>query len=199
MFPHRLTSERVPSHINFMKIEEKIITLKDGRSAVLRSGQVTDALQLNTCFDKIKTQTKFIAVSPEDKTSLEEQEERIERYLNSDTEVLLIAIVDGEVAGSCTFGNRKSTKRTKHRASLGIALEDSYTNAGLGTEMIRYAIEICKKMGFERFELGYIEGNNRARKVYTRLGFVETGRIPQCMKYNDGTYADEILMSMNLL
>ena len=182
-----------------MKVEDKIITLKDGRNAVLRSAQITDAMPLNICFDKTKEQTKFISMSPEDKTSLEEQEERIERYLNSDTEVLLIAIVDGEVAGSCTFGNRKSTKRTKHRASLGIALEDSYINAGLGTEMIKYAIETCKTMGFERLELGYIEGNDRARKVYTRLGFVETGRIPQCMKYNDGTYADEILMSMSLL
>ena len=182
-----------------MKVEEKIITLKDGRNAILRSGQVSDALQLNESFDKTKSQTKFISMSPDDKTSIEEQEERINRYINAESEVLLVAIVDGQIAGSCTFGVRHKTKRTKHRASLGIALEDSFTNIGLGTAMIEYAISICKDMGFERLELGVIEGNDRAYNVYTKVGFKATGRIYQCFKYDDGTYADEILMSMSLL
>ena len=182
-----------------MRINKKAVILKDGRCALLRCAEVSDAKALNECFDKTKTQTKYISMSPDDTTSLAEQEERIQRYLDSEREVLLIAEIDGQIAGSCTFGNRRPLQRTAHRASIGIALEESYTNAGLGSEMMLYAIETCKNMGFERLELGYIMGNERAYKVYRRLGFKETGRIPMCFKYEDWTYADEVLMSMSLV
>ena len=183
-----------------MKFEEKIVVLKNGKNAILRAGQITDAKMLTESFEKIKTQTRFISLGAEDKgMTIEEQEERISRYLDSKTEWLIVAVVDGRIVGSCTFGTSSTKNRTRHRASLGIALEEEYTNNGLGTELLKCAINTCTDYGFERLELGCIVGNDRALKVYTRLGFKETGRIPYCFKYSDGTYGDERLMSMSLI
>ena len=49
-------------------------------------------------------------------------------------------------------------------------------------------------MGYEQIELGVIDGNERAKALYEKAGFVETGRYKNAMKYDDGTYRDEIIM-----
>ena len=43
-----------------------------------------------------------------------------------------------------------------------------------------------------------IEGNERAKHMYETFGFAEVGRIPKANKYDDGTYADDILMYKDL-
>ncbi|GAB6448952.1 hypothetical protein bcgnr5369_68710 [Bacillus cereus] len=40
-------------------------------------------------------------------------------------------------------------------------------------------------------QLGY---NDRAIKVYKRMGFVEEGRQRKQIKYEDGSYGDDVLM-----
>lgn len=54
--------------------------------------------------------------------------------------------------------------------------------------------ELAGKMGYEQIELGVIDGNERAKALYEKSGFVETGRYKNAMKYDDGTYRDEIMM-----
>ena len=43
-----------------------------------------------------------------------------------------------------------------------------------------------------------VSTNESAVRLYTRCGFVEYGRHPRMMKYRDGTYADTILMMLDL-
>ena len=55
-------------------------------------------------------------------------------------------------------------------------------------------LEEIEKLGIEQAELIVIEHNDRAKHMYETFGFVETGRRPDANKYDDGTYADDILM-----
>ncbi len=43
-------------------------------------------------------------------------------------------------------------------------------------------------------ELEVAEGNNRAKSLYEKMGFVEEGKNIRALKYDDGTYRDEYKM-----
>ena len=60
--------------------------------------------------------------------------------------------------------------------------------------MMEYLIELAGKMGYEQMELEVVDGNDRAKALYEKSGFVETGRNKDAMKYDDGTYRDDIIM-----
>ena len=42
---------------------------------------------------------------------------------------------------------------------------------------------------------GKVDGNDRAKALYEKCGFVETGRHFRALKYDDGSYRDEFIMS----
>ena len=49
-------------------------------------------------------------------------------------------------------------------------------------------------MKYEQVELEVVDGNNRAKNLYERFGFRETGRNFRALKYDDGSYRDEYKM-----
>jgi len=77
---------------------------------------------------------------------------------------------------------------------MAIALKKEFWNLGIGTAMIDYLTELAKQIGFEQMELEVVADNERGKKLYEKCGFTETGRRIRAMKYDDGTYADEIVM-----
>ncbi|MCR5388189.1 MAG: GNAT family N-acetyltransferase [Lachnospiraceae bacterium] len=81
---------------------------------------------------------------------------------------------------------------------FGIAVYLKYAGFGLGKLMFERLIAKAKERGFEQAELTVIEGNDRAYKLYEKLGFKECGRIPNANKYDDGTYRDDIHMVLKL-
>lgn len=82
-------------------------------------------------------------------------------------------------------------------AELGISIGDkSQWNQGYGTEALR----LWLKHGFETLNLNRIflrvfEFNQRAIKVYEKIGFVHEGHQRQGM-YQDGGYVDVLMMSV---
>ena len=47
---------------------------------------------------------------------------------------------------------------------------------------------------FERSEWLNLNGNTRAKHLYEKMGFVEAGRSLRALKFDDGSYRDEICM-----
>ena len=111
---------------------------------------------------------------------------------------LILAFVDGEYAGNCSFESRSGSRRVSHRAGIGIALYQKYTGWGLGRIMLNVLLREIKKSGFSQAELTVVDDNKRARHLYESLGFTECGRIPNANRYNDGAYSDDILMVLQL-
>ena len=60
--------------------------------------------------------------------------------------------------------------------------------------MIEYLIELAKQIGFEQMDLEVVEGNDNAKHLYEKCGFVETGKRMRALKDDDGMYRDEIIM-----
>lgn len=123
-----------------------------------------------------------------------EEEQFIKEHNESKDALLMLAFVDGEYAGNCSFEREEGSRRTSHRAGIGIALFQKYTGFDLGRLMLKRLLKEIKDRGFEQAELTVAGGNKRAYHLYESLGFKECGRIPNANRYDDGTYDEDILM-----
>ena len=117
-----------------------------------------------------------------------------ERKNASSNEAMIMCIVDGKVVGNCEiifFNNMK----TKHRASVAIALISDFWNQGIGTKMFEEMIRLAEEReGVIQIELEYVEGNARARHLYEKMGFRIVGVRPNAIRLKDGTLLNEYMM-----
>ena len=70
--------------------------------------------------------------------------------------------------------------------------------SSIGTAMFGEMIRMARERGVMQLELEVIEGNDKARALYEKLGFEEFGHFPDNLKYADGTYADSFWMMRKL-
>lgn len=181
-----------------MIFEEKKIVLKNGKEAILRSPTASDSLQVIDYFKKASGETEYLIRYPEEITFTEEEEiEILNISRESDTQMMIACEFDGKIVGMCSIVFNNKIK-TKHRASMAIALLKNYWGLSIGSQMIGELIKEAKKRKVSQLELDYIEGNDRARALYEKMGFVEVGIKPNSIKLKDGKLLDEISM-INIL
>lgn len=173
--------------------EEKYIL--DGKKIVLRSARLDEAQMLIDHLRTVTGETRFLMrESDEIEFTLEEEQQFIHEHNEAKDALLILAFVDGEYAGNCSFESKAGSRRTSHRAGIGIALFQKYTGFGLGRLMLKRLLTEIKNHQFQQVELTVVGGNHRAYHLYGSLGFKECGRIPNANKYDDGTYDEDILM-----
>ena len=166
-----------------------------GKQILLRSATAEDADMLIDYLKTVSGETRFLMKEPDEIQFTREEEVRFIRSHNdSEKALLILAFVDGAYAGNCSFSEKSASRRTKHRADIGIALYQKYTGFGLGRLMLERLLKKMEAQGFEQAELAVVGGNDRAYRLYKSLGFRECGRIPNANRYDDGTFSDEILM-----
>lgn len=181
-----------------MRITEEKYDL-NGKEIVLRNARQEDASMLIDYLKTVTGETRFLMCGPEEiQYTIEQEENFIREHNDSEDKLLILAFVDGEYAGNCSFQGRSGNRREAHRAGIGIALFQKYTGQGLGKLMLKKLLEEAGKNGYEQAELTVVDGNTRAYRLYESVGFEECGRIPRANKYEDGTYADDIWMVMKL-
>ena len=170
-----------------------------GKEILLRSASADDAAMLIDYLKTVTGETRFLMCEPDEVEYTAESEENFIREHNeSENGLLILAFVNGEYAGNCSFEGKTDTRRAKHRAGIGIALFRKFTGFGLGRLLLTILLAKIKEQGFEQAELTVVGGNDRAYHLYESLGFRECGRIPNANKYDDGTYSDDILMVLPL-
>ncbi len=171
-------------------------TLKDGRKALIRSPKEEDIPGMLDYLYISAGETEFLLRYPEecDKYTAEGEMNLFERVNSSDNEAMLVCLVDGNIAGTCNILCNKGIK-TKHRASVAIALLKDYWNQGIGTRLFQELINIAESnKDIIQIELDYVEGNYRARALYEKMGFRITGVKPNAIRLKDGTLLNEYSM-----
>lgn len=171
------------------------IGMLDGKKILLRSARTDESQMLIDYLKTVTGETRYLMSEPDEVNyTIEEEEKFIEERNQSKDALMMLAFVDGEYAGNCSFESKSGSRRTKHRAGIGIALFQKYTGFGLGKFMLKRLLTEIKNLGFEQAELTVVGNNEKAKRLYKSLGFKECGIIPNANKYDDGTYADDILM-----
>ena len=177
-----------------MKIIPCEFGLPDGKRLTVRSVSAADA-EAHREFKTITyRETHFLALYPEESYELE----RIRNGLAACEESPVnfeLGVFDGEEqvggVGVCCV---KNALKTRHRAVMGISIEQKYWGCGLGRFLMQLAVDQAKANGFEQLELGVYSDNARAIGLYEKFGFERCGVQPRAFKLKDGTYRDEIMM-----
>ena len=182
-----------------MKICEKTITLKNGQTCVLRSAEAKDAAQLVDVIKTVAGETYYLIRKPEEVTyTVEKELGMIADMEAAERQTLIVAEVEGEIAGTCSLHTAGKYSRIRHRSSFGISILQKYWGIGLGTAMMTALMETAVSLGYEQIELEVVGDNDRGIALYKKLGFVETGHMPGALKLDDGSYCDNVYMMRKL-
>lgn len=179
-----------------MIIDEVRFKLRDGREALLRSPKEEDVESTLEYLVVSAGETDFILRYPEEcgKYTPEGEKKLFEQKNESSNEAMIMCVVDGKVVGNCEISFFKGMK-TKHRASIGIALISEFWNQGIGTKMFEEMIRLAEnREDVLQIELEFVEGNVRARHLYEKMGFRITGVRPNAIRLKDGTLLNEYTM-----
>ena len=179
-----------------MIIQDIEFALKDGRSALIRSPRDEDIPGMLDYLNISAGETEFILRYPEEcgKYTPEGEKALFDRVNAAGNEAMLVCLVEGRVAGNSQIMWSRAIK-TRHRASVAIALLKEYWGQGIGTRMFREMIRIAEENeNILQMELEFIEGNTRARALYEKMGFRLTGVRPNAIRLKDGTLLNEYSM-----
>ncbi len=176
--------------------EDIHFTLKDGREALIRNPKDEDIQGMLDYLYISSGETEFILRYPEEckKYTAEGEKALFDRMNSSDNETMLVCIVDGKLAGNCQITWPTGIK-TRHRATVAIALLKEYWNQGIGTRLFQELIAIAEENEqILQMELEFVEGNSRARALYEKMGFRIAGIKPNAIRLKDGTLLNEYFM-----
>ena len=108
----------------------------------------------------------------------------------------MVAIAEEKIVGWCDV-EPVARPIFAHVGTLGMGLLPACRGRGLGGQLMTAALAASRACGLERVELGVFADNERARRLYARMGFVVEGLRPRRAKI-DGRYRDEVLMARTL-
>jgi RimJ/RimL family protein N-acetyltransferase len=182
-----------------MYLPPEIHKLKDGSSFILRSGVADDAARLLEVIGGYIVQNDGILWEPGEYQKTEADiRVWIDGMLANECEMLLLAQQDGEILGNIDFhiGGRR---RIRHTGEFGMAVAPAHRGRGIGGLLLGRMIQWAKSVSqIERIELRTISTNAQAIGLYRKFGFKEEGLRPRHIKYADGSYADDLLMGLDL-
>ena len=178
-----------------MKIKQQKFILPNGKEVTIRSAVAEDAQKVKEHREATAAETYFMARYPEDGPfNLDRLKGNLESVAEDENDFLVSGFIGNEMIGDLGVTVVKPHIKFLHRGYLGMSIRQEYTGVGLGSFMMKLALEQAKENGFEQVELGVFSDNDRARHLYSKFGFKEYGINPRAFKLKDGTYRDEIIM-----
>lgn len=172
---------------------------KNGDEFILRNAELSDTADLIRYLRVTAEETPYLIREPEEVSLTEEQEQKfIQSTIDAERELMLIAVVDGRLAGNCSLMRIGTYQRFRHRCEVAIALYQEFCGRGIGRVMLQNVLEIARKKKYEQAELEVIADNTNAIALYEKLGFNKYGTFPRNVKYKNGNYADAYWMMKKL-
>lgn len=180
------------------KFKGQIVTLKNQKTVTIRQAEIDDAEKLLNCIKTYIPQSEYIPkLEQEIKLTIEQEKEWINYFLTNDNSLLLIAEFDNEIIGNIDLtGNRR--KIMEHTAVIGMGMLKKWRNSGLGTALLKLAIEWAKENSLlELLWLQVYTDKELALSLYRNIGFEENGVMKNFFKH-DGKYFDNLTMTLKV-
>lgn len=174
--------------------------LKNGCIVIIRKPVLEDAESIVALIEKADTESKFLAREPgEFKTSIEREKDIIRHVIDDTDSTWFIAEYNGQVIGQCSISLVRRYQRYRHRAEVAFVILKNYWHLGIGGKMMLQTIQWAHLKNVEKIELDVVCDNSSAIQMYESFGFKIAGNIHKALKYNDGSYADEYFMELDLI
>ena len=175
------------------------VTLKDGRSCILRNGTSSDGHALLDVFNLTHAQTDYLLTYPGEHSYTAEQEaDFLQEKTDSIDEIELLAELDGKIVGCAGINCVGRKEKIRHRAEFGISVDKAYWGLGIGRALTEACIECAKKAGYIQLELEVVAENRSAIGLYESAGFVEYGRNPKGFLSRFTGWQEVVLMRLDM-
>lgn len=180
------------------KFKQQILTLKNQKAVTIRQAEIDDAEKLLNCIKTYVPQSEYIPkLEQEIKLTIEQEKEWINYFLTNENSLLLIAEFDNEIIGNIDLTSNRR-KIMEHTAVIGMGMLKEWRNTGLGTALLKLAIEWAKENPIlELLWLQVYTDNELGLGLYQKMGFEENGIMKNFFK-QDGKYFDNLTMTMNV-
>lgn len=178
---------------------KKSINLKNGENILIRFPKIEDTEGLLAMLQNSVATTDYLLLTTEETDiSIEQEKKWLLSVLSDENKIMLVAIHNNKVIGNAELTCGSIIKK-KHWATLGITIIDKWRNLGLGREMISTLIDLAKeKNKIEIISLEVFANNYQAIALYQKMGFEKEAQIKDCFKQIDGTYVDNIIMTLRI-
>ena len=177
----------------------EIITLKDGRTCILRNGTEADGQAALDNFNLAHEQTDFLTTYPDENSRTAGDEARwLKAKTDSPDEIELVAEIDGAIVGLAGIDRIGTREKIRHRAEFGISIDRAYWGLGIGRAMTRACVACARKAGYAQLELDVVAENPKAIALYESEGFTEYGRNPRGFRSRLTGWQELVLMRMEL-
>jgi RimJ/RimL family protein N-acetyltransferase len=169
-----------------------------GDEVTIREGRVEDAAGLVAFMTEASMEPGLgIGLEPgEFAYTVEEEENWVREHVEGENSLILVAVTDeGEIVGlmDCMGGRRWGNR---HEATLGIMLKKEWRGKGLGSELMRRAVDWARESGVvKRLQLEVFTTNEPAIHVYEKLGFEREG-VRRKAFLKGGVWLDSIVMAV---
>jgi RimJ/RimL family protein N-acetyltransferase len=170
-------------------------TLPSGAVVRLRAATEADAAALIALM-VAETAERVYGVMELDEVNRDDAKERqrIRRFTEDATALLLVAEAESAVVGSVDFST-PPLRRMRHVGRLGLSVAAAWRGRGIGRLLLATLLEWARAHPtIEKVTLGVLATNARAIHLYQALGFVEEGRQVRAFRFSPGEYVDDVLM-----
>lgn len=107
--------------------------------------------------------------------------------------LFLVAVVHNRIVGfSRCEGNHLN--RFSHKVEFGVCVLKDYWGYGIGKNLLRESILWADSNGINKITLNVLETNEKAIKLYSKLGFEIEGILKKDKILSDGRYYNTIIM-----
>lgn len=128
--------------------------------------------------------------------TVEQERELIESLVDSSSSIFLVAVMEGQIVGTCNFNAFVRHKRISHRGEFGIAVQKRAWGKGVGTMLMARMLDFAKHTAHVEVVSCEVRSDNlRAIALYRKFGFGKVGTFHKFFKIGD-TYADCDLMNL---
>jgi RimJ/RimL family protein N-acetyltransferase len=181
-----------------MVFPEKNVLLKNGSTATFRSPTPEDATAMLAFLKNTAAETENLIRYPEEcLTDIPVEKDFLRGICQSGSNMMIVCEMDRKIIGNCHLWYTPRIK-LRHRGEVAIALLKKYWGLGIGSIMFEEIITQARVWELDHLCLSYIEGNDRARRLYEKVGFREVARIPDVYRLKDGSMRQDIWMMKKL-
>ncbi|MBY3618762.1 GNAT family N-acetyltransferase [Acinetobacter sp. CUI P1] len=176
-----------------MIINQRTFTVKEIQYTI-RSAITTDAMALSELRVQIDSETENLDREPGEAFI---DEIGFQQLIQSDSEeprnLFLVAVVEDRIVGfSRCEGN--PLKRFAHKVEFGVCVLQDYWGYGIGNNFLKESIAWSDANGIQKITLNVLETNDKAVKLYQKLGFEIEGILKNNKILSDGKFYNTIMM-----
>ncbi|PTM57641.1 GNAT family N-acetyltransferase [Desmospora activa] len=160
----------------------------------IRHAEAKDLISLTAIYNHAVTHTT--ATFDLEEQTLEQRKKWIESF-NFDTYPLLVAEMEGAVAGYACLSPYRSKPAYARTVELSVYVDPAFQGKGVGSALMADLLERAREAGHHAVLAGITGGNGGSVRLHRRFGFREVGCLQQ-VGWKFGAWQDVYFYQLTL-